>query len=115
MDEPMATMSKRDAIKLTALMFSAVMGVDQMEKASQEFFMLVASAGDLADRIREHGLTKVLETIDEETIGTPDPTDCELLVIFKNQVNQAYFDLCETCKPSPSGPAVCDFGKLPQV
>ena len=39
--------------------------------------------------------------------------DCVNLRKLQAQVNQAVYDLCETCNPveiNPTGPAVCDLG-----
>ena len=56
-------------------------------------------------------LLQLLNAIEQAALDPVEMTDCERLLIIKNQVNQAYYELCETCKDPQPGPAVCDLGK----
>ena len=109
-------MTKEQAIKLLALISSVVIGPEQFGKASAKYQMLVYASGDVADQIREHGLGKTLETIDEETFGPVGANDCETLSTIINALQQAFAELCPVARQAdPTGPAVCDFGQLPKA
>jgi hypothetical protein len=55
-------------------------------------------------------LSQVLNAIEQTALEPVQMTDCERLLVIKNQINQAYYDLCETCRDPEPGPAVCDLG-----
>jgi hypothetical protein len=57
-------------------------------------------------------LSQVLNAIEQAALEPIDMTDCERLLVIKNQVNQAYFELCETCRDPEPGPAVCSPGQF---
>ena len=106
-------MSKGTAIQLMSILASVVMGPEQFEKSSPEFQMLVFSSAGLVDAVNEKGLMEIMSSVNEETIAPLDLSDCAKLKILKATIDQAYYELCETCKPAdPTGPAVCDLGNF---
>ena len=104
-------MSKSAAIQLMSILASVVMGPEQFEKSSPEFQMLVFSSAGLVDAINEKGLMEIISSVDEATVGPLDLSDCAKLRILKATIDQAVYELCDTCRTAePTGPAVCDLG-----
>ena len=100
-------MNKSDAISLMSVLLSAVMGPNKFGKSSEEFQGLVLSS---AEMIEPPGM-ELLNAISETTVGPLDLTDCEKLRILKAAIDQAVYELCDTCRPTdPTGPAVCSPG-----
>lgn len=55
-------------------------------------------------------MTTVMTLIDAKPFSHDD---CANLRKLQAQINQAVYELCDTCKPveaDPTGPAVCDLG-----
>lgn len=110
-DKPEEGMTKETAIRLMSILTSVVIGPDQFEKSSPEFQMLVFSSAGLVDAMNEKGLMEIVSSVDEATVGPIDLTDCDKLRILKATIDQAVYELCDTCRPAdPTGPTVCDLG-----
>ena len=104
-------MSKGTAIQLMSILASVVMGPEQFEKSSPEFQMLVFSSAGLVDAIDEKGIVEVVNSVDAETVGPIEATDCQKLATLIAGLQKAYYELCEICRPAdPTGPAVCSPG-----
>jgi hypothetical protein len=104
-------MGKGSAIQLMSILASVVIGPEQFKKSSPEFQMLVFSSAGLVDAIDENGIVEVVNSVDEETVGPLEATDCQKLATLIAGLQKAYYELCETCRPAdPTGPAVCDIG-----